>query len=176
MRGIKWDIFWAKMRRAGFAWPTEPCMIKQMNTTCWALHSSKHRDAAATTSQSHKATEVQLVPMRARFQPFCLVANLGSSACDAPWISFCRFGAYATDDHVPACVYTRLTTAVLLFWILFPGVSQSHRCCQRGYSVDQPIASTITTLKVMGIPSCQLAASSASYIYGLQRPRRMVIN
>ena len=41
-------------------------------------------------------------------------------------------------------------------------------CCLRGYSVDQPLASTITTLKVMGIPSCQLAAGSASYMYGLQ--------
>ena len=92
------EIFWAKMRRAPPAWAgppaggsklTEPCVLKQMNTTtCWALHSSIHDDAAATTSQS----QVYLVPMRAWFQPFCLVANHGSSACDARWISFWRFG------------------------------------------------------------------------------------
>jgi len=62
----------------------------------------------------------------------------------------------ALVDHVPACVYTRLRTASLRVWILFPGVSQSHHCCLRGYSVDQRVASTITTLKVKGT---QLPAS-----------------
>ena len=170
------------MRRAGFAWPTEPCMIKQMNTTCWALHSSKHRDAAATTSRSHKASKVYLVPTRARFQPFCQEANLGSSTCDTRRIGFCKFGAYATDDQSVSAslVLMPWTTMCLLVCIhgsqRLPYMSESYSlvfpnpigCCLRGYSVDQPLASTITTLKVKGIPCCQLAASSACYIYGLQ--------